>query len=223
MSSQRSLCCTLHHWKHSFCHSKRQHSIWVSSTIHFTIWSLHKRYIFNSWFNTLMTSLVYTEKLSCNQGKQKTLKCGKRSTETEIWKWEEKLPISVQCFIDSRLRVLRPWAIGWLYPCDVRAIMGSRTTWASLSRCIWLPVSVARPKPRLTGNGPTNDVGSMLLMFLWQWCRSSALDVLVTVMQIIKCCHNFSPRIFAKWLNQLHNYSQDQDRLHTPCHAKRLC
>ena len=188
---------TLHHQKHSFCHSKWQHSIWGQSTIHFTMWALHKVYISNSWFNTLMSSLVYTESwLQSRQvenAEMRKAKYGNGSTEVRRKAAYQRLVpywLTAACVEALSQRVtLSLW-----YESQ---ILGSRTA--------WLPVSVARPKPRITVNGPTNDVGSMLLIFLWQWCKC-------------KFCHNFLPRTF----DYIANYSQDQVRLYTPCHAKQL-
>ena len=60
--------------------------------------------------------------------------------------------------------LLRLCSQRWLYPCDVRAgswALGLQGT--SLSWCMWLPVSVARPKPRLTVSGP-------IMRALCSWC-----------------------------------------------------
>ena len=107
--------------------------------------------------------------------------------ETEVWKpkyrSEKKSHLLVFSTLLSHNCVC--WGLvakGWLYPCDVRA--GSWDLGLSLSWCKWLPVSVARPKLRLTVEW-ANHAGSMLLMLMWQWCRCEH-------------CHSFSPRIFSK-------------------------
>ena len=77
---------------------------------------------------------------------------------------KKQLPISAQCLIDSRICVLRPCSRRTLYTFIVRAgswDLGMQRK--SLSWCIWPPVCVARPKPRLIVSGPT-------MQALWFWC-----------------------------------------------------
>ena len=96
---------------------------------------------------------------------------------------------------------------GWLYPCDVRA-----KSWdlglqrASLPQCIWLPVSACGQTQTKTNGEWTN-----------QWCRLYALDADASV--VIISHRESSP-------NGSTNYTaapKTKTRLHTPCHAKRLC
>ena len=73
------------------------------------------------------------------------------------------------------------WGFGWLYP-DMRA--GSwdlELQQASLSQIIHVTASECGQTQTKTNSEWVNHVGSMLLIFSWQWCR----------------CKCFSPRIFA--------------------------
>ena len=84
------------------------------------------------------------------QRQGQVLTCGNRSTETEVHKlkWKEKRLIGVQCLYDTRLCALRP------YSQRVTLSLQCVLQRASLSRRMWLLVSVGRPKPRLTVSGP---------------------------------------------------------------------
>ena len=106
------------------------------------------------------------------QRQGQVLMCGSRSTETDVHKlkWEEKQPIGVQCLNDTRLCVLRL--------CSQKVTLSLQCVLqrASLSQRMWLPVSVGRPKPRLTVSGPRlYDCVSACWILI---CQYSALTVI---------------------------------------------
>jgi len=120
---------------------------------------------------------------------------------------KKKLPISAQCLIDSRICVLRPCSQRTLYTfhCESR-ILGSRNA-AKVAIMMHLTASECGQTQTKANCEWANHVGSVVLMFLWQWCRYE----------------NFSQRIFTSGSTGYKPTPKTKTRLHSPCHAKRLC
>ena len=108
----------------------------------------------------MVVSLVYHCKTSCQWSGTASSKCTRFSNLDAV---------IIRKYVYFRVIKLdfNPWGNaprltalyspkGWLYPFDVRAwSWGPGLQRASLSRSTWLLVSVARPKPRKTVDGPT--------------------------------------------------------------------
>ena len=108
------------------------------------------------------------------KGKWKMLRCGNRSMETEVQKWEEKLPIGVHSSLLTYNCVC--WGLVakgvLLYPCDVRAGSSNSRTAASITITMHMTAIECSQTQTKTDSEWAN-----------QWCGLYAPDVLVTVIQ----------------------------------------
>ena len=101
------------------------------------------------------------------------------------------------CNIDTRLYLLRPCSqrVTLSLWCESQ-ILGSRT---AAGVAVMMHVSAECGQTKTIGEW-ANHVGSMLLIFSWQWCRCDY-------------CHRSLSRIFTKfWLNEFQNYSRDRGK-----------
>ena len=153
------------------------------------------------------------------------------SMEMEV---RRKLPIDVQCLIDSWMFILRPEAKGWLYPCDLRD--RSWDLGLQQDQLEYMAPEILFTYPALTLTLLVYYITNLnfrchvfqvvqlwellcsCMMFSWEWCR-------------YKCSHSSSPRVSAnvstsyettpETLHVANSRNETTTRLHSACRAKQ--